>query len=385
MIAYFDLFSGISGDMTLGALVDLGVPIDALQGQLAELKIPGYHLEFQDVMSGGIRAKRACIQVSGSKPRSYRQIRELIESADLLEGVKDRATRIFQRIAKAESKIHGVSLDEVWFHEIGATDSIIDIVGTAVGLNYIGIDEIYFPSVPLTHGEVVTEHGVLPLPALATVELLIGSPTHFVHLGVELVTPTGAAILTALGTHCKNQPDMILHRVGCGAGQRELPDRPNLLRIFLGSRVVTAEGEEQIVLETNIDDMSPEIYEHLMERLFEAGSLDVWLTPILMKKSRPGTLVHVLCQQQDQDNIAKLVFKETTTLGVRLFPVRRMTLPRRLEKVQTPLGTISVKVGGAGESIAPEYEECKKIARDQGVPLKRVYELAIMCYRKRGE
>jgi hypothetical protein len=330
----------------------------------------------------GVRAKRVSVDVSPSEPRSYQQIRRLLESADLSEGVKERATRIFHRLAEAESRVHGVAVDEVTFHEIGAVDSIVDIVATAVGLDYLGIREIYFSILPLTQGEVSTVHGILPLPAPATAELVIGFPARFVAVEKELVTPTGAAILAALGKPGRAPSNMVIERIGYGSGRHELTDRPNLLRIFLGSPGYGMSYEELLLLETNIDDMNPEIYEHLMERLFEAGAFDVWLTPIIMKKSRPGTLVRALCETQNRERISEVLFEESTTLGIRWHPVSRVTLPRRLERVETPLGAVSVKVAGGGESVVPEYEDCKRVAKDRGVPLKRVYELAILCYNK---
>lgn len=381
-IAYFDLFSGISGDMTLGALVDLGVPMEEMLKQLAKLDVSGYRVTVQDVVTGGIRAKRVSVDVSPSASRSYHQIRGMLESADLPEGVKSRAVRIFHRLARAESKVHGVPVDDVHFHELGAVDSIVDIVGTAVGLDYLDIDEIYFSAVPLMQGEVHTAHGVFPLPAPATADLLVGFPVRFLRLEKELVTPTGAAILAALGGPVETLANMVIHRIGHGAGRHDLSDRPNLLRIFLGAALSPADRKDLVVLETNIDDMNPEIYEHLMDRLFETGALDVWLTPIIMKKSRPGTLVCALCERENQERISELIFEESTTLGIRWFPVSRVTLPRRLEKVETPLGIVSVKVAGKGESVVPEYEDCKRVAKDRGVPLKRVYELAILCYKR---
>jgi hypothetical protein len=383
VIAYFDLFSGISGDMALGALVDLGLPIALLREELEKLGIRGDQVQVENVLRGGIRAKRVAVTVLKEVPREYAGIRRLLEESSLRNDGKEKAMAVFDRLAEVEAMIHGVPLSEVRFHEIGATDSIIDIVGVTFGISYLGIDRVYFSSFPLTTGEVRTEHGLLPLPAPATAALLEGLPTHWIPLRAELVTPTGAAILAVLGSPSEDLANMILRKVGYGAGKMEIPGRPNVLRVFLAEQATNEGGEACTLLETNIDDMCPEIYEHIIESLFEAGAVDVWLTPIVMKKSRPGTMLQVLFPGGKEEAIVALVFRESTTLGVRLTPVRRVILPRAVETVLTPLGTIRVKVGKDEGTVAPEYEDCRKVARETGTPLKRVYELAILCYRNR--
>jgi len=379
--AYFDCFSGISGDMTLGALMDLGVPEDHLQKGLQGFLIQGYTLRVSRQKRGMIEGTRIEVLVDSGKQshRTFGQIDEMLSLAGLPEKVIWRAREIFTRLAQAESRIHGKPVDQVHFHEIGAVDSIVDIVGTALGIEYLNIDHTYVSPLALGTGFVHCQHGILPVPAPATLEILRGMRTRFTQIECELVTPTGAAIAASLaGQGHPEVPPLRIHRVGYGVGTHELP-HPNLLRIILGETIREYEEDEVIELECHIDNLNPEIYEHVMERLFAAGALDVSLTPLQMKKGRPGILLRVLAEPGNKATMISIIFEETTTLGIRVHDVQRVKLARRNEIVETAYGPVKVKViRGRGCQVAeyrPEYEECRRIAQREGIPLRKVYEL----------
>ncbi len=384
-IAYFDAFSGLSGDMTVGALLHLGVSLDALRAELAKLPLSGYQLSQTERKLSGIRATKFDVEVSEPLgERSFRAIARMLRESDLIPRVKETALRIFTVLAEAEGRVHGVAVEAVHFHEVGAVDSIVDIVGAAFGLHALGIEKVYASALPMGKGLVPSRHGVLPIPGPATVELLRGWPVRLEDGGAEMVTPTGAAIVVAVAQH-EAVPQLQLTAVGYGAGERTLPDRPNLLRVLLGSTSETPREEQLLVLETNIDDLNPELYEHVMERLFAAGARDVFLAPIQMKKNRPGVLLWVLGEITNSDKLSAILFAETSTLGIRSYPVARVALRRESREVVTPYGSVRVKLayGPDGRvNVAPEYEDCKRLARDQDVPLKLVYEAATKSARE---
>ncbi len=384
-IAYFDTFSGISGDMTVGALLALGVSLDALRAELAKLPLSGYQLSQSERVQSGIRATK--FEVAVSEPlgeRSFRAIARMLQTSELNPQVKETALRIFTVLAEAEGRVHGVAPEAVHFHEVGAVDSIVDIVGAAFGLHTLGIERVYASALPMGKGFVPSRHGILPIPGPATVELLKGWPVRFEDGPAEMVTPTGAAIIAAVAQH-EAVPQFDLRAVGYGAGERTLPDRPNLLRVVLGNARETPREEQLLVLETNIDDLNPELYEHVMECLFAAGARDVFLAPIQMKKNRPGVLLWVLGEIADRDKLSTILFAETSTLGIRSYPVTRAALRRESKEVATPYGNVRVKLAFSPDgrvNVAPEYEDCKHLAREKAVPLKLIYEAAVRHARE---
>ncbi|MEE9549521.1 MAG: nickel pincer cofactor biosynthesis protein LarC [Candidatus Binatia bacterium] len=377
-IAYFDLISGLSGDMTVGALLHLGLPRGKLERELKKLPGLRYRLEVSKKFVNGIQATRFRVRAEESGAgRSWKMIRKIIKQSSLESDVKDRGLDIFARLAEAEGRIHGVPPDRVHFHEVGAIDSIVDIMATAIGTHHFKIDSFVFSSVPLGRGVTPSRHGLLPVPAPATLELLKGVSVQWINLDGETITPTGAAILSALGSQVEDAPRMTIEKIGYGAGEREFPDRPNLLRVLLGERGPAWGHDEMLVLETNIDDMNPEIYDYVLDRLFAAGARDVSLSPIQMKKNRPGTLLRIIAEPSDKDRLAEIVFRETSTIGVRYYPVKRIILKRKLSRLKTRFGTVDIKVieePGGGKRAAPEYDQLRKIAQAKRVPLKMLYD-----------
>ncbi len=379
MIAYFDCFSGISGDMLLGALVDVGLALADLRADLSRLPLSGYELTAERVTKAGIAGTMVRVHAEHSHThRGLRDIVEIIAGASLPPEATGPAVQTFERLAAAEARVHGTTIDEVHFHEVGAVDAIVDIVGAFCGLHRLGIEKVYASALPLGGGWVDTAHGRLPVPAPATVELLRGVPSYGGPVEAELVTPTGAAILTTICHDFGEMPPMTIHATGWGAGSKDLP-HPNLLRLFLGEPTTRPVEQRLVLIETNIDNMNPELFGHLMERLFEAGALDVFYTPIVMKKSRPATLVSVLSEPPLVDALSEILFRETTTLGLRLTEVGRRCLDREWRQVQTEYGPVRVKLGRWNDeivSIAPEYEDCIRLAKEKGVPAKAVYDAA---------
>jgi uncharacterized protein (TIGR00299 family) protein len=381
---YLDAFSGISGDMTVGALLAVGVDFEHLRAELARLPLGHYALRCGDTAVHGIQARRFEVQLPAHaaaphEHRAYADIRALIEKSALAARVRDTALAIFARLAAAESCIHGVPADAVSFHEVGAVDSIIDIVGTAIGLAALGVDTVFVSSLPLGSGLVPTRHGTMPVPAPATIELLRGFSVRFGDGTGELVTPTGAAIVATLARPNAVVPPLAVEAIGYGAGTRRSPDRPNVLRAVLGTPVGQIDADHLVEIATNIDDANPELYEHVFEVLFAAGARDVWLVPAHMKKNRPGVVLHVLCDSSARDLIAALVLRETSALGVRFHAVERRILARERIEVTTAYGTIGVKIARAPDgslNVAPEYEDCRRAARVHNVPLKLVYQAA---------
>jgi uncharacterized protein (TIGR00299 family) protein len=380
MIAYLDLPSGLSGDMMLGCLLDAGWPVERLREVVRRLQLPvsTWRIEPRRVMKAAVAATYAGVEAAEADAhRHLRHIRDLIEAADLPAEVKQRSVAVFTRLADAEAKVHGMARESVHFHEVGAVDSIIDIVGSVAGLRELGVSQLYASALPLGGGWVETAHGRVPLPAPATLELVASAaaPTCPAPGPGEWVTPTGAALVAELARF--EQPAMSIQRIGVGAGKRDSP-WPNVARLWLGE---PAGGETALVeLRTNIDDMNPQLYAAVCQRLFAAGARDVWLTPIQMKKGRPGVLLSVLSPAEVEASLVEVLLRETTTLGVRVLPVaRRHEARRELRTLDTPLGAIGAKakwVGGQPVGVTPEYDDCVRLATSAGVPLKQVYDAA---------
>jgi uncharacterized protein (TIGR00299 family) protein len=381
-ILYLDCYSGISGDMTVAALLDLGVPLDFLRAELDKLELPAgsYELSTSRTERRQMPALKFDVAVHDHHThRHYSGIDALISGSGLSAPVKEKSRLIFRRLAEAEAKVHGVEIEQVHFHEVGAIDSIVDIVGTAICLEYLGVEAVFAVALPLGSGFVETSHGRLPVPAPATAELLKGLPVHDECGPGERVTPTGAAIVAALASGFGKQPAMLLERVGNGAGGRDYPDCPNILRTFLGhSTTDHKQTDDVIVAEANIDDSTPELLGYAMERLFEEGALDVFFTPIQMKKNRPGVIVSFLCHSQQLDQLAQLLLTETSAIGLRYYRADRIVLQRRIVEQQTEFGIVRFKqvIDNSGEVLraSPEYEDCRRIAREREIPCREVME-----------
>jgi hypothetical protein len=377
-IAYFDCVAGASGDMLLGALLDAGLPEEVLRGMLAGLGLPGFDLRVRRVMKNGIGATKVDVIVDDQAPeRHLTDLVEVVARSTLAPKVRDRAITVLTRLGEVEAGIHGVPVDAVHLHELGGLDTIVDVVGVLAGMDALGIEQVVVSPVPLGRGTIRTAHGEIPLPAPATLALLRGAPVTGSEIRSELVTPTGAALLTSLADAYGSIPAMTLTAVGYGAGGRDLPI-PNVVRLLIGESAPAADVPPKVVsvIETNIDDLNPEVYEHVMSRLFKAGALDVFLTPIQMKKNRPATLLRVICRPADSGTMTNILFEETSTLGVRRHVMERETLPRTMLEVQTPYGIARVKTARLPDGrikAAPEYEDCRRLAEAQGVPLRDVY------------
>ncbi len=385
MLAYFDCFSGISGDMTLGALVDLGVPLKWLKEKISQMPLTGFDISETSVSRNGIHAKLINVIVENDPPpRNYVQIKSLIQDSPLSSNVKRTSLKVLERIAIAESQIHDCPKEKVHFHEVGGVDAIVDIVGTALGIDYLNIDMVTASKIPLGKGFVNSMHGVIPVPSPATLSILKGVPVYDSGVPHELVTPTGAAIITALAESFEAMPEMTIEKIGYGSGQRELESQPNVLRIVTGTISEDQPGigphyltDDIIVVETSIDDMNPELFGFLMDRLQEDGALDVCWIPIHMKKNRPGTLVQVLCHKGHRDAVVSRILSETTSLGVRFYTAKRYMLEREPALLATIFGDITVKrikeLDGSIR-IVPEYDDCKKIALEKNIPIQKVYD-----------
>jgi len=379
--AYFDCFSGISGDMTLGALVDAGVSIDDLRAELAKLSLPGYEFKIEKVNRSGIAATKAHVIIDprSQKSRHLSDILNIIEGSSLAPTVKEKSGRIFKRMAAAEAKVHGTIPDKIHFHEVGAVDAVVDIVGSVIGLDLLGITQIITSSINVGSGTVQTAHGIFPIPAPATAELLKGIPFYQSSLQFELATPTGAAIISTLSNSFGILPAMKVDRIAYGAGDKDFSDRPNVLRLMIGELAANYEEDRSIVIETNIDDMSPQVYDYIIERLMDQGAQDVSLSPIIMKKGRPAILLSVLTDRSKADALLDIIFRETTSIGVRILEVGRKKLRRDIKEVDTVYGRVRVKVSKHGNeilTITPEYDDCRRIAEGKKVPLKKVIEEA---------
>jgi uncharacterized protein (TIGR00299 family) protein len=378
--AYFDCFAGLSGDMTLGAMLDAGLDKAALEDVLRRLDLSGFRLETRQVTKEHLTGIKVDFTVDKEQPtRNYSDIVALISAASLSEEVRDLSLSMFRLLAEVEARIHGQPLDKVHFHELGAADTILDVVGVAFGVEALGITRTFVSPIPQGWGMIAGGHGHLPNPAPATLELLKGFTVYGTDLPGELVTPTGAVILKALGAESELCPPLRLKKVGYGAGSRNLPGHPNLLRLYLGEPLPQASGQRErvLVLETHIDDMNPELYEPLMRSLFAAGALDVALAPIQMKKNRPGVRLTVVAPPAARESLLERLFVDSTTLGVRVQEVERVAARRWQETITTPYGELLVKVMeyGGRRRVLPEYEACRQLAEKSGLPLLEVYRL----------
>lgn len=379
--AYFDCFSGISGDMILGALVDAGAPLDKLKEGLAHLNLDGYNIIATTVLKKGIRATKVdvIIEPHDFPERPLKDLRNIILDSTLDVTVKNKSIAIIQRIAAAEALVHNCPVEEIHFHEVGHIDTIIDVVGSVYCFQLLGIERVVASPMDTGSGHIEISHGIVPIPAPVTAELLKGVTVYSSGINRELTTPTGAAIITSFASAFASLPEMKLLSVGYGAGGWELGEKANILRVLIGEDNYACEEDEVILIETNIDDMNPQIYEYVMEKLFAAGALDVYLTQTIMKKSRPGHLLSIVTKTDKLSDIKKLLFQETTTLGLRINRISRSTLKREIKEITLPQGKVRVKVSSGPDgivNIVPEYEDCKKIAVETGIPLKDIIDLA---------
>ena len=378
-VAYFDCFAGISGDMTLGALVDAGLSFAALKSELDKLSVREFTLSQRRVEKHGIAGTKIDVNArEGHVHRHLKDVLEIINNSAISASAKEKAARVFQKLAEAEAKIHGTTIEAVHFHEVGAVDAIVDVVGAIVGLELLDIEAIYASKFRFGSGHTRGAHGAMPVPVPAVVEMTKGFPSERTDIPYELVTPTGAALLTALASNIGETIQLRTESTGYGAGTRDVEQVPNLLRVEIGELVADSQTDTPILLETNIDDMTPEIYGYLIDRLLEAGARDAFLTPVIMKKGRPGIQLTVLADPNKETELTELIFSETTTLGIRRLPVQRHTLERRTDTVQTPYGPIRVKIADIGgkQRITPEYDDCARIAREKQVPILDVYKAA---------
>ncbi|GIU81517.1 MAG: nickel pincer cofactor biosynthesis protein LarC [Acidobacteria bacterium] len=395
-VLYFDCFAGASGNMILGALVGLGVNADELIEKLRLMKIPDFQIEFSEQDKSGIKAIYAEVKAPDEKHhRHLSEIERIISESSLSAQVKDRACRIFRKIAEAEAKIHGVAIEKIHFHEVGAMDSILDIVGACVGFEILGIQKFICSPINTGHGFVQMQHGQFPIPAPAVTEILQGIPIYSNEIEGELITPTGAAIIATLCSEFGTMPKMKIEKVAYGAGKRDYQNFPNVLRLLLGEEIESPNEETYtsktfqnaedspnhkttetlILLETNVDDVSPEVLGFLMEKAFQLGALDCWFTPIQMKKSRPGVMISVLCEKGKENEFAKLLYNETSTLGIRFYETKRQSLRRQIVSFQSKYGSVNLKISHLDDeiiSIKPEYEQIREIALKLNKPFRQI-------------
>jgi hypothetical protein len=377
----YDCFSGISGDMNLGAMIDLGIDKAYLTDELNKLNLPGWELLVQKDQRHGITGTKVTVSQTRHEHahRHLSDIEKIIEDSALDDKTKELSVKIFMKIAQAEATVHGISINQVHFHEVGAVDSIIDVVGAAICFNALKVDAVHVSTVELGGGFVICDHGKLPVPAPATVEIIKGIPVKKGGVDFEATTPTGAAILATLGTNFNPDLAIKIEKTAYGVGQKEHQDVPNLLRVFLGETIVKQEtGHDALQIECNIDDMNPEFYDYISDKLFKAGASDVFLSNIMMKKCRPGILLNIICEIELADTVKNIIFTESTSLGIRIFRFRKDTLVRKLETIQTIYGNVTVKrsyFDTKEVSCKPEYEDCKRIAAEKEIPVKEVYNV----------
>ncbi len=385
--AYLDAFSGLSGDMMVGALIDAGADAGALGRAMAGLGLHGYRIATRRKDVSGIAAVKFDVEVSEAQPeRDLGEILTMIEGAGLSPRASANAVAIFQALGAAEAKVHRTTLDHVHFHEVGAVDSIIDIVGVAWALDQLEIGTLLVSALPMGSGFARSRHGIIPVPAPATAELLAGFPVRLGDGSAEMVTPTGAAILKALARPASQVTAYEIEHIGYGAGTKDFADRPNVLRIIVGRESVHFAADDLLEISANIDDLNPQIYGHLSDRLFAAGARDVTVTPTIMKKGRPAVTLAVLAEAAVRDQIAQIIFSETSTIGLRFHTVSRLKLERQTIEVETRFGIIRVKISGAAASpmtVAPEYDDCQRAALAHGAPLKLVMEEALAAARRK--
>ena len=376
--AYLDCFSGISGDMFIGALLDAGLPLHVLENRLRTLPLNNYQLEITKESRNNIFGTRFAVEFMPTEqpPRNLETLRKIVHKGDLSRTVKEKAVEVFEQIARVEGKIHNISPEKVHFHEVGAVDSIIDIVGTLIGIEHLGLASLSASHIPLGSGFVDTAHGTIPVPAPATVELLKGIPVYDAGIPHEMVTPTGAALVKNLVGSFGSMPPMVVRTVGYGVGKRVFPEKPNLLRILVGDPQPERDVETIVVLETNVDDTNPEWLGHLMEKLFKTGALDVVFCPIQMKKNRPGVQVQVVGSPDHREPLMEVLFRESATLGIRFHYTQRQVLNRSKAEVKSPWGKMQVKKVENQDGtffFQPEYSVCREIALKHDLPLKKIY------------
>lgn len=377
-ILYYDCFSGISGDMNLGAMIDLGISKTYLVKELGKLNLKGWKIIAEKDQRHGIQGTKVTVNIVNHEHdhRNLADIEKIINKSKLDESTIELSKKIFMKLAKAEALVHGIPIEKVHFHEVGAMDSIIDIVGAAICFSALKVDEVHISQVELGGGFVKCQHGILPVPAPATAEIVKGMTVRAGGVGFEATTPTGAAILSAIGTHFGSPPGFRILKTGYGVGHKDDPAVPNLLRVFLGETEEKKEGHDALLLECNIDDMNPEFFEYISEKLFSAGASDVYISNILMKKGRPGNVLNVICEGGREDKLKEIIFTESTSLGIRIFPFRKDTLPRKFDVIKSQYGNVMVKRSFYKKrmvSFKPEYEDCKRIALEKGIPVKEVY------------
>ncbi len=384
-VAYFDCFSGASGDMIIGSLLDAGLQLEVLKSELSKLRLSHYEIGVRKTLKRGIAGSKAIINIDEhyhhDHHRHLHDIIGIVENSELAESTKERIIKIFGRLAEAEAKVHQIAVDKVHFHEVGAMDAIIDVTGAVAGLQALGIEKIYCSPLHVGSGSIECAHGILPVPAPATAELIRGKPVYSTGVKGELLTPTGAAILTSLACEFGPMPAMIPEKLGYGAGSSD-PSIPNLLRVIIGDMSETFqdyEFERVAIIETNIDDMNPQIYDHLFQKILRLGALDVFLSPIQMKKNRPGVMMTTICPLGKLEEFSNLILRETTTLGLRWRIDNRIKASRLFEEISTKYGPVRVKiakVAGRITNFSVEYEDCKRLAMENQVPLKDVMDHA---------
>ena len=388
-VVYFDCPSGASGDMILGALIDAGVPLPTLRAELAKLGLPGFTLETREVRRGAFRATKADVVLDAQVRHHHRQLRDILAilgASQLPPAVIAGAARIFSRLAEAEARVHGTGIEEVHFHDVGAVDAIVDVTGAVIALHLLGVENVHVSALPLGGGFVDGPHGRMPVPGPGAAELLRGFPVVDTGVRSELVTPTGAAILTTLAASgAGRMPAMTVDRIGYGAGTKDLPGTPNVLRCFVGETADAGATETVAQLETTIDDMNPQLYEPLMDRLFEAGALDVFLTPVVMKRSRPGTVLTALCPKDKVPDLSRVLFEESSTIGVRWTEVSRTRLDREVVTIVTDYGPLPFKVSrlsGRVVTITPEFADVVRLAQAKSLPVREVLSQAHAAARR---
>lgn len=382
--AYFDCFAGISGDMCLGALVDAGVRLSDIEKELKRLPIKNYSLKSRKVLRNGISATKVDVIIKAegkrqkTKGKKWKDIEKIIKTSQLSEKIKQKGLQIFKKLFEAEARVHGEPFDKVHLHELGGIDCLVDIFGALIGLDILGIEKIYVSSINLGSGSVKTEHGILPVPAPATAELLKGYPVYSSEIPFELTTPTGAAIISGINADPYSLSKITIEKIGYGAGNKDIVNMSNTLRILIGKKANAGGSEEFVtVIETNIDDMNPQFYEHVMERLLKAGALDVFLENIIMKKGRPAVKLTVISEEGNIDKLSSILFQETTTIGLRFYKAHRKTLDREIKKIKTKYGDMRIKVSTSKDNIvniSPEYEDLKAIAKKTKIPIKKIAE-----------
>lgn len=386
----YDCFSGISGDMNLGAMLDLGIERDYLVKELKKLNLSGWEFQAEKDQRHGIMGTRVTIAQTGHHHahRRLADIENILKNSDLTSKIKEISLKIFKKIADAEAHVHGIPVNDIHFHEVGAIDSIIDITGAAICYDALNVDAVHVSEIELGSGFVKCEHGSLPVPAPATTEIIKGIPVKKGGVDFEATTPTGAAIISTLGTVFSKTFSMKIEKTGYGVGQKDHPDVPNLLRVSIGEITGnTTGGHDALLISCNIDDMNPEFCEYISEKLFNAGAQDISFSNIIMKKGRPGIVINVICETEIGDTVKEILFTESTTLGIRTIPFRKDTLSRELITIPTVFGNVIVKRSfykGKIVSWKPEYEECKRIAREKGIPVKEVHGILMSYFTEKN-